>query len=250
MTIALSPVGKLGSQFFFNTADREIGERIALGKFEPFLTKLVLDYLRPGMNIVDAGANIGYYSVLAAKLGCNVFAFEPNKHNYELLIKNIKYNKVEKQIKAYQIALGDKKKKTKLYLSKVNFGDHSIFATKDRQKEEVKMDRLDDLIKNIKIDFIKSDTQGAEEQIFKGACKLIQKYMPEILFESWDEKITLDNYHFYLVDEYLQFRSESRKFFGESVNIWATKKSLSFMEKYRDFWFKKLVKQVLNLPKT
>lgn len=250
MTIALSPVGRLDSQFYFDVADRQIGERIALGKFEPYLTKLVIDFLQPKMVVVDAGANIGYYTVLAAKKGCLVYAFEPNKYNYELLVKNIKLNKVEKLVKAFNLAVGDQNKKVKLYLSKENLGDHSIFESKNRRYEDATMVKLDDQLANTKIDFIKSDTQGAEEMVFTGGGNIIKKYGPVMLFETWNRKINLDNYFIYSIDEYLQFRKTFKDFVGESTNVWATKKSLSFTEKYRDFWFKKLAKKVLGKPKT
>src|SRR5574341_284794 len=55
---------------------------------------------------VDVGANIGIYSVLAAKYGCKVYAFEPEAENYVLLCRSIKFND-DVDISAYCVALSD-----------------------------------------------------------------------------------------------------------------------------------------------
>jgi FkbM family methyltransferase len=44
--------------------------------------------------VVDVGAHIGFFTVLAAKLGCRVWAYEPHKGNYELLEKNVRDNEL------------------------------------------------------------------------------------------------------------------------------------------------------------
>ncbi len=249
MTIVLSPPTHLGCQFYFYPQDREIGERIALGKFEPYLTKLFLKELKAEMKVVDIGANIGYYSILAAKAGCRVLAFEPEKKNFELLLENIKLNKVSEKIRPFNLALGDKRGQLKLNVSFKNFGDHSFFSKKDKV-ELVRVDTLDNLVGQ-KIDFIKSDTQGYESRIFAGAINTITKYKPTILYEHWfTNPPELLDYFLYETEEYWQIRRKLKNREVESVNIWATKNPLSFKQRYGDFWLKKYLKQKLNRPKT
>src|SRR5256885_8821899 len=58
--------------------------------YEPFETSLLAAEIRPGMTIVDVGANIGYYTLLFSKLaGDNgrVYAFEPEPQNFALLLQ-------------------------------------------------------------------------------------------------------------------------------------------------------------------
>ena len=63
--------------------------------YEPFETSLLSAEIRPGMRIVDVGANIGYYTLLFSKLtgaSGHVFAFEPEPENFGLLQRNLARN--------------------------------------------------------------------------------------------------------------------------------------------------------------
>src|SRR5580692_4386710 len=70
-----------GSVFDLDLTDF-IQRHIYLGTFEPAETSLVKKHLQPGMTFVDVGANVGYYTALAARLvagnGGRVIAFEPS----------------------------------------------------------------------------------------------------------------------------------------------------------------------------
>jgi FkbM family methyltransferase len=68
----------------------------------------VQNYFYP-YRILDIGANVGLYSVYAAKSrNCNVFAFEPSVFNLELLARNIFINDLQLKITIIPIALSDK----------------------------------------------------------------------------------------------------------------------------------------------
>lgn len=249
MTIVLSPSTYFGSKFYFYAQDREMGERIALGKFEPYLTKLFLRELRAGARVIDIGANLGYYSVLAGKMGCEVLAFEPEENNFKLLLENIKINKLQRKIRPFCVALGNKVGKIDLNVSLENFGDHSVFERRNRSVS-VLMDKLDNLVIN-KIDFIKSDTQGAEAMIFAGANKTLCKYKPTIMYEHWfSNPPDLSRYFLYEIEEYWQVRQKMMQKRQESVNVWATKNPLTFYQRFGDFWFKKYLKSKFGKSKT
>jgi FkbM family methyltransferase len=65
------------------------------GRWEPGVTRLVEAMLKPGMTVVDVGAHIGYFALLAARRvgpAGRVYAFEPAPENYELLLRNISLN--------------------------------------------------------------------------------------------------------------------------------------------------------------
>ena len=67
------------------------------GVWEPRTTEYVKEHLKAGQTFVDVGAQVGYYSILASKLGAKVLAFEPSKDNREVLEQNIKDNNCDVQ---------------------------------------------------------------------------------------------------------------------------------------------------------
>jgi FkbM family methyltransferase len=88
----------------------------------------------PADVLVDIGANVGMYTVFAAKTrGVRVFAFEPESQNYAVLNQNIFLNGVDQLVQAYCIALCDRTGVDRLYLSEVDAGGscHSYGAPLD-----------------------------------------------------------------------------------------------------------------------
>ena len=170
--------------FFYLENDRYIGKRVALGKYEPYETKLILRQVKAGDVVVDVGANIGYYTILLAdkveKSG-KVYAFEPDITSFEILKKNIKENNL-KNVVAVNAAVGSKVGKLKLHKSKDNLGDHKLYGD-GKNIEEIKIIKLDDYLADIKIDLIKVDTQGWDPEVIKGSEKLIKKNKPVIFME-------------------------------------------------------------------
>lgn len=150
------------------------------GVHEPFETELVKKEIRDGDVVLDIGANIGYYTLIFAKLvgeKGNVFAFEPDPTNFALLKKNVEINGYQNVI-LVQKAVSNKTEKTRLYLSEDNKADHKIYDAHDgRQSIEIEAIRLDDYFKDYdgRIDFIKMDIEGAEASALQGALNLLKK---------------------------------------------------------------------------
>jgi FkbM family methyltransferase len=161
------------------------------GVYEPFETELVKKEIKKGDVVLDIGANIGYYTLIFAKLvggEGKVFAFEPDPTNFTLLKKNVEINGY-KNVIMVQKALSNKTGKIKLYLSEDNKGDHRIYDSGDnRQSIEIESIRLDDCFKNYNggIDFIKMDIQGAEGGALQGMSNLLNKNKNvKIVTEFW-----------------------------------------------------------------
>lgn len=174
--------------FYYLKNDRYVGQRVVLGKYEPYETELILRQVKKGDVVVDVGANIGYYTVLLAQKAKKVYAFEPDSINFEILKKNIKANGLENVV-AIKAAVGSKEGKLGLYKSKENFGDHKLFqiplgsaASPFDKRETVKIIKLDDFVKE-KVDLIKIDTQGWEPEVIEGAKNLIKKWKPVMFLE-------------------------------------------------------------------
>jgi len=149
------------------------------GVVEPFETEIVKKEIKEGDVVLDIGANIGYYSLIFAKLvgkEGKVFAFEPEPENFALLKKNVEINGY-KNVILVQKAVSNKTGRTKLYLCEESAGDHSIYELNGRQSMEIEVIRLDDYFIDYdgKIDFIKIDVQGAEGEAIQGMPNLLNK---------------------------------------------------------------------------
>lgn len=147
--------------------------------WEDLETRWVMHSIRPGDVFVDVGANIGYYTVLAAKLvgeEGHVYAFEPDPTSFAILKANVERNGLS-NVTLEQKALSNEPGSLRLFLAPDNKGDHRIFDEEGAARPflDVEAMRLDDYapIKNRKIDFIKVDTQGAEGLILQGMIETI-----------------------------------------------------------------------------
>ena len=139
--------------------------------------------IKEGMNVVDIGANIGYFTLLFSKWIGNkgkVYSFEPDPSNFEILSKNICANR-SKNVTAFQKALSNNDGKLSLFLCEKNKGDHRIFdfyAFEDddkRKKIDVESVTLDSVLSDKKIEVIKMDVQGAEYLVLEGMKETINK---------------------------------------------------------------------------
>lgn len=184
-----------GRVLFLNKKDPVVSGALALGVYENFEAILFEKEIRQGMTVLDMGANLGYYTVMFAHLvGPNgkVIAFEPDSQSLEVLKKNIEINEFN-NVSYVEKALSDHTGFVKLYISVENRGDNRIYDTKEgRDWVEVEMVSLDDyLSKDMKIDLIKMDVQGAEALILSGMEQTIKRLCPLTIFtEFWPKAIT------------------------------------------------------------
>lgn len=178
--------------FYYRKGDKVIGERIALGKYEEFETKLFLERLNKKMTVVDVGANIGYYTLLAARRVKKIIAIEPDGQCREILKINIDKNNL-KNVKIIEKAAGSKKEKRVLVKDRDNMGNSRIKPTPvpslDKEGginnyDMVITDSLDNMLKNEQnIGLIKIDVQGWEPEVILGAKKILERDRPEMFLE-------------------------------------------------------------------
>lgn len=134
----------------------------------------IREHVKPGMKVLDIGANIGFYTILlsrcAGKEGI-VYAFEPDGDNFKHL-KQLTRNLGN--VKLVQAACGEKNGKIYLYKSEKMNVDHQVYRSKEeRKKIEVEMFTVDDYLKGEKegVGFVKIDVQGYDCFVFKGMKK-------------------------------------------------------------------------------
>ncbi len=136
---------------------------------------------------VDVGAHRG--SILQFMLDTapdgEFFAFEPLPHLYEYLVDLFGSNK---KISLYNIALSDKAGESSFNYVVTNPGYSGLVKRHyDRPEEDttitVKIDLMDNLLKDHHVDFIKIDVEGAEYQVLQGGKEVIKRDKPTIVFE-------------------------------------------------------------------
>lgn len=158
---------------------RRLREFYNPGFFENFTTDLLKSFIREENTILDIGAHHGYYSLIASNLvgkRGKVFAFEPVKENYFILLKNVSLNKF-RNVECWNSAISDNNCEKDFYISKASdssgFTPHPLSSTVE--KRLVQTYSIDEFFNDQKIDIIKIDTEGHELSILKGAKNTIRK---------------------------------------------------------------------------
>jgi FkbM family methyltransferase len=176
------------NKMFVDTRDLLIAPWLLIhGEWEPEETELVKKLIKPGDIFVDAGANLGYYSLLAARVGAShVYAFEAQPSTYELLGKNVIINWMTKFITYEHLAVYSHTTDLEFFVRNHYPGNSSLGCTAADQLEKwfdtttpvkVHAVSLDDYFadKAGKIDLIKVDVEGAEPAVFEGARRTLAK---------------------------------------------------------------------------
>jgi len=198
--INLYPQGEIAEFLFY---DR---------RFERSELDLVAAYLKQGMRVIDVGANIGLYSILAHKLvgpSGKVWAFEPSSETYRRLLNNLSLNDCA-SVTPIKVALSDKDSEL-LLRSDPGFGDayrylarenHDAIAASAASKMEGQ--GCTELVPAVTLDcyatmngirdvaFLKIDIEGGEYRFFQGAHRFLSSNRDIlIMFESapkWCER--------------------------------------------------------------
>lgn len=153
--------------------------------------------VKPGDIVVDAGAWIGDFSAYAAVKGAICYAFEPTNETYAWLCETSRLN--NHKIIPVQYGLGDKIEEMQINICDKNSGSNSLASQNfDVQRKSVYTDRyetvkittLDAFVESnniTRVDFIKSDIEGFERNLLKGAKQTLKKLAP---------KLAICTYHF------------------------------------------------------
>ena len=158
------------------------------GPFEASETEALCRLARPGTTAVDAGANVGVFTVpLAKSVGAagHVLAFEPSSETAGRLAENLRRNGLE-NVKTVQAALGRTSGQAALSVR-----DDSAYASVDFGSTAtgvvVPVERLDDVWEregNPEVSVLKVDVEGSELDVLSGASQVLRNSRPAVLVEA------------------------------------------------------------------
>ena len=165
-------------------------------RYEPGTTALFRGLLRTGMVVIDVGAHVGYYSLLAAsQVGPTgkIYSFEPAPSNYELLLKNIELNGFHNVVAARK-AVSNQVGQSTLYLTALDNGRHSIYRhdLPETGSAVVETTTIDDLLDGDnwpRVDLVKVDVEGAEKDVLDGMATLFAKQEPLTLILEFNPRL-------------------------------------------------------------
>lgn len=177
-----------GFRLILDAADISVSMSIISGGlYEPHITGIFRRYIKPGWRVADIGANVGYFTMLAASIvgpDGEVLAFDPNSENARLVLLNSAENGFF-NVQLFPLALSDRAGYA--YFSSHIGSNGGFLSAKHMQLADgrglvVPTARLDDLVK-APIDFIKIDTEGAEYRILRGSQGLLSSSRPIVASE-------------------------------------------------------------------
>jgi FkbM family methyltransferase len=183
-----------GFRLAIDLADASVGKPIIHKRtYEPHVTAFMRRQLKPGMNVIDVGANIGYFTILASKLvgdAGTVLAFEPNSENARLILLDVEINNL-KNVKVLPIALSSEM--GNVYFS-THLGSNGGFLSSSTEILQnsrcvvVPTFRLDQISQQ-PVDLMKLDVEGAEGLVVEGGWSTIVKNRPIVVSEFSPEML-------------------------------------------------------------
>lgn len=178
-----------GDRIFFDPFDGVGREILQHGWSEPDTVALFQRLVQPGMVVLDVGAHVGQYTLLASRLVGDrgfVCAFEPDPLNFRELIRNVKRRS---NVICRREALGDVSARASLFVGGgLNSGGSSLRATNQWGGAEVpviirRLDDCPDLQNVLRVDLIKADVEGAEFLVLQGGARTIARHRPTMIIE-------------------------------------------------------------------
>jgi FkbM family methyltransferase len=176
------------------------------GEYEPRLARLCVDVMDPSRDVVDVGANIGFFSVLCAKRihsGSKVVAIEPTEGALRRLRRNLELNGVLDRVIVVAGAVGCVSGKTHLNVvpgrEEYSSAGPLVHPSAERAafvQQEALSFTLDELVArhNLNPGFIKVDVEGGEGGVFQGGQDTIKAFRPAVLSELSDPLLRAQGY--------------------------------------------------------
>jgi FkbM family methyltransferase len=161
------------------------------GDYEQAVQEYFQKQLKSGCVFYDVGANFGFYSLLAARQGAQVFAFEPDIQIAESLERHACLNSLKARIEIIRAAVYSTTGSIALDPASCQRGHGNahvgVALDPSHPTLQVPCTTLDDFArKHTAPDIVKIDVEGAESEVLKGAKKVFAESRPHLLCEVHD----------------------------------------------------------------
>jgi FkbM family methyltransferase len=180
-----------GVELLCDAADGAVTPGLLSGRYESHLTAVFERYCVPGTTVIDVGANLGYYSLLASRLvgaSGRVIALEPNSENCRLLLSSLRLNGAA-NVQLFPVA-ADASAGWAYYSTHVG-SNGGLIQDADLLSHPgtvVPTFPLDDLVEGT-VGFLKMDVEGAEGRVVQGATRIIERDRPIVTTELKEEML-------------------------------------------------------------
>lgn len=201
-----------GVQMKLNLDDLLQQHIFTYGYYEKDATEMWKHCIKGAKNVVDIGANVGYYSIITAKYGpkdVQIYSFEPMTRTNQRAWENIKLNAFN-NIHLQKLAVSDTTKKETIAMGEsANWGGSKIVhdAVSDKvHSEQIETVTLDAFVAehNIQqIDVVKMDIEGYEPFALKGMQASLAKFKPIVFIEI--EEVLLSKFNYKAEDVFQYF---------------------------------------------
>ena len=196
-----------------------------------------IENIVPGSVIWDIGANVGLYSIYAAKSKkSNVYAFEPSFFNLEILSRNIYLNSLQSKITIIPIPLSNFTNRNSFQMTSTQWGGalSTFGANIDQNGKPLKEifeysiigTTMDEIINNLNIpmpNFIKIDVDGIEHLILSGGKYILSK-VKSLLIE--------------IDDNFIEQSQKTEKLLTEAGLVLFKKCNIDSINQFNQWWIR------------
>lgn len=187
-------VAEFGGEFVLGPQSHLLHQILANGSYETDLAKLFTAHINPDRDVIDVGANVGFFTVLAGKhlKTGRVLAAEPTSAAFGRLTRNVEHNDVKDRVILFNGLVSDRESEQTVNIvpgreeySSVGTVVHSAVIGQETRQEKIASRTLDNLVKEhgLKPALIKVDVEGAEQFVFDGAEETLKTHRPVVLSE-------------------------------------------------------------------
>lgn len=176
--------------------DRSI---ILTGAWERKTTQLIKQFVKPGMHILDVGANFGYFTTIFAQLvgtRGKVWAFEPTECFRKRIYEHLELNGLSDRVVVLDYGLSDREQEIMISVGNSSATLHPTSSGRSSLTELISLKRFDDVYESLRIkhiDLVKVDIDGHEPYFIDGAAQFLRKNKPVMVIEFNQSDLDIAN---------------------------------------------------------